>query len=156
MQSIYFRVLMHQSAAVMERFKLVTCDETQTTKWGSRLHVVMRCWLLTAGCTAPVHGSGPRDAWPRARVPSAGGRAGSSVTVLRRGLRTTSNSPAAGSGAVTTADRGPRPGNSSVDSRASNECSRRFHNHGEGPKPLLGPSHGWKRPLLALPHLRHY
>ena len=35
-----------------------------------------------------------------------------------------------------------------VLSRASNECSRRIHNHREGPS-------GWKH-LLALSHLRHY
>ena len=40
-----------------------------------------------------------------------------------------------------------------LHTRASNEPSRRFHNHGEGPS--LGPSPGWKR-LLGLSHLRHY
>ena len=31
-----------------------------------------------------------------------------------------------------------------LPTRASNEGSRRFHNHREGPTSLLGPSPGWK------------
>ena len=42
-----------------------------------------------------------------------------------------------------------------IINRASHECSRRFHNHREGRRLLLGLSSGWKC-LLALSHLRHY
>ena len=41
-----------------------------------------------------------------------------------------------------------------VQSKASNESLRRFHNPRK--RPLLEPSPVWKRLLLALSHLRHY
>ena len=47
--------------------EIQACDLWRNTDNKVREQTACGHAMLTAGCTAPVHGSGPRDAWPRAR-----------------------------------------------------------------------------------------
>ena len=123
--SIFFRVPMHQWWEMQAR------DETQTTKWWRQ--TACGHAMLTAGCMARDRGMvtpGPLVSSLQPRVPSAGGRAGSSAAASAQPA--TVPRPAVELWPRQTGDLVQRPGNSSVDSRASNEFLRRFHNHGEG------------------------